>query len=240
MSVKKLVQALINKMGYVLYKRSPFTDPGIQLVRALEKFEIDLILDVGANTGQFASDIRKTGFTGKIISFEPLSSAYELLKRNASKDKAWVIHPRCAIGDTEGKISINISGNSVSSSALPMLDAHLSAANESRYIGAEEAPLTTLDSVAQECINPSDSYFIKIDTQGFEWQVLNGASQVLSGAKGVLCEMSTVPLYQGQRLWWEVYERLLSSGFSLWAIQKGFTDPENGRTLQFDAIFFRC
>ena len=81
--------------------------------------------------------------------------------------------------------------------------------------------------------------FLKIDTQGYEWQVLDGARESLSQCQGVLCELSLVPLYEGQCLWMEMIQRLESGGFTLWSIQKGFTDLRDGRTLQVDAIFLR-
>ena len=89
-------------------------------------------------------------------------------------------------------------------------------------------------------ISGKENILLKIDTQGFEWQVLDGAEETLSKCQGVLCELSLVPLYEGQRLWLEVIERLNSMGFTLWGVQSGgFTDDQNGRTLQIDAIFFR-
>ena len=107
------------------------------------------------------------------------------------------------------------------------------------YIGSEKVAITQLDSVVSDYITPSSRTFIKIDTQGFEWQVLDGASETLKNAQGVLCEMSLVPLYEGQKLWMEMLKRLESEGFTLWAIQRGFTDPRDGRSLQMDAIFYR-
>ena len=77
-----------------------------------------------------------------------------------------------------------------------------------------------------------------IDTQGFEWEVLDGASDTFVRARGVLCELSLVPLYEGQRLWLDLIERLESAGFVHWSFPKGLTDPRDGRTLQVDAIFF--
>ena len=80
---------------------------------------------------------------------------------------------------------------------------------------------------------------MKIDTQGFEWQVLNGAQNVLPGIHGILLELSLIPLYEGQHLWQEMIVRLEQEGFTFWALQPGFVDPHNGRTLQVDGIFYR-
>lgn len=196
-------------------------------------------MDIGANTGQFASELFNIGYKGSIISFEPLPNAHRLLVENAKYYENWSVYPRTAIGNIEGDVEINVSSNSVSSSILPMLNAHLEAAKESEYVGKIFAKITTLDKVICEPGFDNRSFFIKIDTQGFEWQVMDGATQALSLAKGVLCELSLTPLYQGQHLWLETIERLGNLGFKLWAIQSGFTNISTGRTLQIDAIFFK-
>ena len=96
-----------------------------------------------------------------------------------------------------------------------------------------------MESVADRYLTPESKLFIKIDTQGFEWQVLDGAHETLQQVRGVLCELSLVPLYDGQRLWRDIVDRLDADGFMLWALQKGFTDPCTGQSLQMDGIFLR-
>jgi FkbM family methyltransferase len=212
---------------------------GRELVSSLRKFEIDLVLDVGANKGQFASEIRHCGYAGRIVSFEPLSQAHgELLQSNAW-DPKWDAYPRCALGDHDGEVEINIAGNSYSSSILPMLEAHRSAAPESAYEGKEIVPIKMLDAVAGQYLKDARAPFLKIDTQGFEWKVLDGARDTLPHLKGILVELSFVPLYEGQHLWREVIDRLEAEGLSLWAFMPVFSDQASGRTLQVDGIFFR-
>jgi FkbM family methyltransferase len=218
---------------------SPSSNPDFQLLKALNRFEVDVILDVGANVGQFAAKMRELGYRGQIVSFEPLSAAHSELLRVASGDARWHVHPRTAIGDTDGITHINIAGNSVSSSLLPMTDRHRSAAIKSAYVGTESVPVHRLDSIAHEYMGDREAVFLKIDTQGFEWRILDGASATLPRLRGILCELSLVPLYEGQRLWLDVISRLESAGFTLWSILKGFTDARDGRTLQVNAVFFR-
>lgn len=237
--MKRFVKNIIRRFGFDLHRLRPITDPNFQILQGLQKFGIDLIFDIGANTGQFAQGLRSVGYRGGLVSFEPLSDAHAQLCRNAQSDKKWQVHDRGAIGDFDGEIEINIAGNSVSSSVLPMLDAHSSAAAGSAYIASETTPIRTLDSVAPRYISAKTNVFVKIDTQGFEWQVLDGGFKTVKDARGLLLELSLVPLYEGQRLWREIIDRLESEGFTLWAIQQGFTDPRDGRTLQVDAIFFR-
>lgn len=237
--IKKVLKRVINSTGFDLRRLSPSSNPAFQLLKALYRFDVDMVLDVGANVGQFASELRSIGYKGNLVSFEPLSAAHMALSKAARSDPKWHVHPRGAIGDHDGEIEINIAGNSVSSSVLHMTELHSSAAEGSGYVGVESVPLRRLDSVAPEYLAKCHRPFLKIDTQGFEWQVLDGARETLPRMQGVLCELSLVPLYEGGCLWMDMIRRLAAEGFTLWSIQKGFTDPRDGRTLQVDATFFR-
>lgn len=239
MGMNKFVRQGLRNLGVEVHKYSMSASPPGQIVASLHQFGIDLVLDVGANTGQFVSEIRRCGYAGRAVSFEPLSLAHGGLMRSAAGDTLWEVFPRCAIGDRNGEVEINIAGNSVSSSILPMLESHRSAAPETAYQGKEIAPIKTLDTIAGQCLKDARAPFLKIDTQGFEWQVLDGARDTLPHIKGILVELSLVPLYDGQHLWREVIARLEAAGFSLWAFKPEFSDLASGRTLQVDGVFFR-
>jgi len=236
-NTSKIIKKILNKVNLDCYRLTPSSNSAFQLALTLKKFSVDLVLDVGANEGQFALELRDFGFSGRIVSFEPLSTAHSTLSSVAKRDPLWEVYPRCAIGDKIDEVSMNISRNSVSSSILPMTDLHSSAAPESVFLTEEKVNLITLDSISENYLNQAINPFLKIDTQGFEWQVLDGAPKLLPKLTGLVCELSLVPLYEGQRLWQDVFERLEKSGFMLWAIQKGFTDFRDGRTLQINAIF---
>jgi FkbM family methyltransferase len=237
--MKSLLRKLVRSTGYDISKYSAFNNAPVQLANSLAHFGIDLVFDVGANTGQFGGELRDASFKGRIVSFEPLQHAFELLRERAAGDSLWQVHPRCAIGDFDGDVEINVAANSVSSSVLPMHETHVRIAAESAYVGKEKVAIHRLDSIAPKHVDGSRGYFLKIDTQGYEWNVLDGARETLRGAQGILCELSLVRLYEGQRLWLEMIERLASEGMSVWAIQKGFTDMDSGQSLQVDALFFR-
>lgn len=237
---KKIVKGLFRDLlGLEVHRVSGILSPAEQLVNSLRAFDIDLVLDVGANVGQFAAEIRRCGYAGRVVSFEPLSQAYGELLQASAGDRLWEAYPRCALGDQEGEIEINIAGNSESSSILPMLELHRNAAPEAIYQGKETVPIKTLDAVAGPYLKDARAVFLKIDTQGFEWQVLDGARDTLPHLKGVMVELSLVPLYDGQRLWREVVDRLEGAGFTLWTFRSAFTDQSVGRTLQIDGVFYR-
>ena len=142
--------------------------------------ELDLIFDVGANTGQYGKKIRKAGYSGTIISFEPISSAYLKLLETSKSDPKWLVHKRSAIGNINGTSEIQVSSNSVSSSLLAMADAHLIAAPESLYETRETVEVETLDKIGPAYMQGHQIIGLKIDVQGYEMEVLRGARDVLT------------------------------------------------------------
>lgn len=194
---KQKIKKLLHTLGIEAHRYHPTASPLARLMAAINAFEIDLVFDIGANEGQFAMELREGGYQGRIVSFEPLAQAFDKLSMLSKHDHAWSVHPRSAVGDCIGEININISGNSVSSSILPMLATHSTAAPQSAYIGRERVPLITVDSMAQDYLVGSHATLLEIDTQGYEWQVLDGAITSLPKVRGVLMELSLLPLYEG-------------------------------------------
>jgi FkbM family methyltransferase len=233
----KIIRSIAKFFGILIIKDRPSNSPEKQSSTILNLLNIDVVFDIGANEGQFAKNIREQKYQGKIVSFEPLTSARLKLLNYSKSDNNWIVHEQCAIGEKNGQTTINISKNSVSSSILQIYTLHTNAAKESIYVDQEVVPIYKIDDLEKNYINSNSRLFIKIDTQGYEKQVLNGAKEILKKAKGVLCELSLVPLYAGQALWREIVDILDEQGFTLWALQKGFTDPKTGQTLQMDGIF---
>lgn len=237
--LERLIRTTANRFGIDIHRYRLQTPESARLAVMLAHNGVNLVFDVGANIGQFAQSLRGAGYGGRLVSFEPLTSAHAQLLRASRRDRRWEIAPPVAIGEHEGEIDINISGNSFSSSALDMLDSHSKAAPGSAYVGSERVRLSRLDTLAANYLQPDTVSFLKIDTQGYEDKVLNGATNLLSKVSGLQLELSFVPLYDGQKLCDALVERLRASGFSIWAVWPGLCDPDIGRMLQVDAIFFR-
>ena len=204
----------------------------------LRSNRIDLVFDVGANFGQYATSLRECGYRGRIVSFEPLTSAFSRLEANAKADPLWEV-VNIGLGDRDERATINIAGNSQSSSLLEMLPAHLKSAPVSAYVGKEEITVSRLDSVFSKYHRRGDRTFLKLDAQGYERKILEGASLSLSDIQGIQLEMSIEPLYSDEMPYLEMLGYLAGIGFTLASIEPGFGDPESGRMLQMDGIFFR-
>jgi FkbM family methyltransferase len=230
---------LARRVGVSLGRYTPQASAGAAYDLLLNRLGIDLIVDVGANEGQYALDVRLHGYRGRILSFEPLQEPHLRLVAAAKADANWVVAPRMAISDVDGDVAVNVAGNSLSSSILPMLPLHAAAAPGSAYVGQETVRAARLDSVLAELLGNASRIMVKIDTQGFEGKVLAGASATLERVTSIHCELSLVPLYEGQPLWRDLMSRLEQNGFELYAIYPGYIDERTGRMLQVDGVFVK-
>ena len=236
-SLKDALRSLAEATGLEVRKTSVYTSQKLRHHLLFSQLHIDLVLDVGANTGQFARQCRAAGYNGKILSFEPSASAHAALLRSAASDPLWAVADRMALGAANGETEINIAVNSYSSSILPMLDAHRSAAPNSVYIQKERVPLRRLDDVVVATVPSHNNIFLKLDVQGYESHVLAGAAQVLAHSVALQLEMSLLPLYLGETLMPQMHADLAAQGFALWDLEPSFRDPATGRLLQVDGIF---
>lgn len=224
----------IEARGYI-----PGSSSEAQLRAVMAHFRIDHVLDIGANEGQFGNALIDNGYRGRIVSVEPIGEAHARLVDAARPHPQWAVHKATAVGGAPGEVEFHISANSVSSSALPVLDASVSAAPGSRQVERRIVPVTTVDALVDQYRLSSIRAMLKVDTQGYEWPVLDGAAQTLQGFDLVLLELSLTPLYAGQRLWLDLVQRMAAAGFGVWAFQPEFIDPVSGRTLQVNGIFHR-
>ena len=220
-------------LGFIEYTNECFLEE-------CRSFATDVILDVGANTGQFAQGLRASGYHGHIISFEPLSAAHATLVATAASDPLWDVAERCAVGASDGWAEINIAGNSYSSSLLPMLDLHREAAPQSAYQGTEPCCVITLDSYIERTFSdPTTLFGLKIDTQGYEAQVLAGLRRNHDRVKVIVCEMSLAPLYTHGPSMSELSHLLAELGYRCVALGPEFEDPRNGELLQANGVFVK-
>jgi FkbM family methyltransferase len=240
MPIKQEVRRIARSAGFDILRFSPVSHPVARKKRMFEYHAYDIVLDIGANTGQFAQQLRNDlGYSKQINSFEPLSSAFAGLQQAAKGDPDWQVF-NFALGDAQAKQEINIAGNSFSSSLLDMLPAHERTAPESKYIGKEVIEIRTLDSVFANLCIPNSRVYMKVDTQGFENRVLKGASQSLSHIDTIEMELSLVPLYKEGLLFAEMIALMSNLGFILVGVESELCDPVSGQLLQVDGIFRRA
>jgi len=238
MNIKLQTHKFLRRFGVDLCRFSPTAHPLARRQKLFADHRIDLVLDVGANAGQFGHELRQeVGYRGKIISFEPYMSAYHQLAQCAGFDGNWIaVH--CALGAAPGYAELNVAGNSQSSSLLDMMPAHLQSAPESKYITTQQVEIQTLDNYLPEHQLERNIY-LKEDTQGFEKPVLDGAERSLEHVRVLQVEMSLTPMYRNEMPFHEMCRHLEGKGFRLVGIEPVFADPQTGHLLQADGTFVR-
>ena len=206
--------------------------------RLIEDLQVDLVLDVGANAGQYVSELRGIGYRGAVLSFEPLVEPFKVLSRRVQADPRWRAI-KSAIGPSPGHADINVAANGgASSSFLPMLQQVALNAPGATYIGIERVVIRRLDEASVEAVRSANATFLKADVQGYELEVLDSATGILPSVVGLQLEISLVPLYEGAPSFIDVLERTRNLGFDLVGLEPGFTALD-GRLLQADGLFER-
>lgn len=227
MIAREVLRHLIRRAGYDVFRSYR-----VRRGRLLDHLGIETVLDIGANAGQYARDIRAEGYAGRLVSFEPQSGAYAKLSASSVNDPLWETRP-LALGDSDGETQIRVAMNDAWSSLLPR-DAK-TRASQLGYVATETVTTARLDSL--DVLDGSPTW-LKIDVQGFEMRVLWGATEALRHVVAVECEVALEPLYVGQPSPRDIVDFLDDRGFSLAVVDTG-EFRESGRTVWIDGIFVR-
>jgi FkbM family methyltransferase len=191
------------------------------------------IFDVGANKGQFRDFLRyEVGYGGDILSFEPIPELAGALVERTKTDARWKVFP-CALGAEPSTLELNVSDSTDFSSFLKLSGNTLMlfpGASSQRSVRVMVQTLS--DFISSH--TPDAPYFLKLDTQGFDMEVINGGLSVMQDCAAVLCEVSVIPLYVGQPDWREMITKLNDMGFDLVGLY-----PVN-RTSNMQVIEFDC
>jgi FkbM family methyltransferase len=240
MRIKKFLQRLIRRLGWEI---RPITSANIeqQVVKELLKLaRVNTVLDVGANSGQWGDLLFETGYSGRLISFEAVPAVHAVLLAHAKMSgKSWDIAPCAALGGEPGQMQFNLSANTLSSSALQMRGRHVAAAPDSVYIAKQMVSVERLDHLAAPFMRSDSRLMLKIDTQGYELEVLRGATGLLERVDCMQVELSLVGLYEGAPSYLEMLTYIKSLGFEIFNFVPVFKDRRSGQVLQVDGFFFR-
>lgn len=202
----------------------------------LQKKNLQAVLDIGANIGQFAQRIHEILPQAKIFSFEPILSCYNELVKNTSSLNIQTFH--FALGEKEEQVSINISHHSPSSSLLEMADLHKKVFAGTETEKTEQIIVKRLDDIASSLQLP-ERFMVKIDVQGFEDRVIRGGTETIAKATVVVIEVSFQELYHQQVLFDGIYKQLVNLGFSFIGNWSQAKNPTDGSILYAEAIFVK-
>lgn len=195
------------------------------------------ILDIGANTGQFAMAAQAAFPNAQLFSFEPIPECFLQLQHNLAGSASFKAL-NCGIGNEDGELEFARCGFSASSSFLRMSATHEREFPVSAKSTKVRVPIRRLDGLDDE-LKFAGPLLVKIDVQGFEREVLRGGGKVLQRAKTVIVESSLETLYEGQALFDEIQAIMSALGFHYAGSFDQILSPIDGRVLQVDSIYQR-
>ncbi len=240
---RRLRYRLADRMGYDLIKKSrnrhTFIDRHVALL--LDRHRVNCVLDVGANAGQYAKALRDAGYAGRIVSFEPVSASFAALEKACAGDREWRCH-RIGLGRRERSETIAVYADHQWSSFLRSNEyARRSYPDASRVIRREEVALRRLDALWGEIVDGlgEPRAFLKMDTQGYDLEVVAGAAGCLDRIQGLQSEASVTATYEDMPDYIESLSEYRRLGFEVTGFYPVFRDRDSLILGEFDVVMFR-
>jgi FkbM family methyltransferase len=235
--LKRLAEAL----GYDLIRRDKQVRLDSHLAVLLPALGVDLVIDVGANTGQYAKRLRKIGYAGDILSYEPLSAMQATLTRAARQDGRWIVRD-CALGEEAGTATIRMSPDSSWSSLRGFTEwGKERFPNQDRDAKPEEIRVLRLDDDLPEHIPDWDSrsIFLKLDTQGFDQEAFAGVQGVLGSIVALQAEVPFMSIYEGAPRYAEAMAAFEAKGYEVTGLFPVKRDRKTHRMIEMDCVMRR-
>jgi len=238
-NLERLVRQTFRRVGLDVKRASlPGSSIGLTL-NLVDVSRADIVLDVGANEGQFAQELIAFRPRTKIVSFEPGSAAHASLIKNARGNPNWIVAGRMALGDFAAQSTIYITQNSQCSSLRPVADGGpiLSSSFDLRQM--EVVQVERLDNICRRFVDRQSKIYLKIDVQGVEKEVIAGSLGVRDQIVGMQIEISFHEIYEGQSTGFGLVDDIVGMGFDIYGISNGWRDAKTGKLLQADMFFIR-
>ena len=211
------------------------------LSQVLRRLDVNCVLDVGANQGQYGLMLRGLGYSGYIVSFEPVSEPFQALQAVARHDPKWSAH-QWALDAQATRARIHVTRGTDFSSVLQPTGYPIERFGGSAPVErVEQVDVRRLDQVLRDVIAHIDRprLFLKTDTQGYDLQVFAGAAGVIDRVLGLQSEIAPVPLYEGAPTMVEALRTFQSAGFELSELSPVSRDPDTARVLEYDCLMVR-
>ena len=212
----------------------------------LKRYRIDCVLDIGANTGQFAQGLRRNGYQGHILSFEPVPSFVEALEAASADDDKWTVR-QLALGSTDGSVPIHV--QKTFSSFLSSSDygkGRFETLEKNADSETVDVPLRRLDGALDEFLAPvvadgipHPRVFLKMDTQGFDLEVFRGLGDRAKDIIGLQSEVALLLIYEGMPRMPEAIATYEAAGFEISGLFP-VTRERDGRVIEYDCAMVRA
>lgn len=234
--VREHIKRAARRMGYEVRQYTPLRSYAAAREFLFAALGIEVVVDVGANEGQYGELLRGLGYSGHLISLEPVPEAFATLERAAAADGRWRAL-QLAAADVDGEIELRVTADSRSSSVLARNERFADRPGWApRDVVA--VPARRLATLAPELLGSHERAHLKLDVQGYERQVLDGADGALARFDSLEIELSVAPLYDGQAQLVDLLPLLAERGFHPVSLEPILLD-DRGRLMELDGLFAR-
>jgi FkbM family methyltransferase len=229
---------LRNRLTAFVKRVEPSPDIGERLDLPLQRLfaflGINCVLDVGANRGQYGRFLRNCGYQGHIISFEPSPKDFAFLQQQAQQDPLWQVH-NYGLGDTDATLQFNITSDTLFNSFLQpneFILTHGVAVHD-----VIDVPIHRLDGILDTVLADvkTPSIYLKLDTQGYDLKVLEGAKKIRHRLSALQSELSLIAIYEGSPNYLDSIAQLNEMGFSITGLFP-ITRDNGLRVVEFDCV----
>jgi FkbM family methyltransferase len=211
-----------------------------QILEVFARYQVNVVIDVGANKGQYARSLRRAGYKGRIASIEPVGREFEELSRRAANDPLWSVH-RFALGREDGSLELNVVPGTLSS-ALPASEFGAERYEKLQHARVETVPLRRLGDVMDEILADVEDPrpYLKIDTQGFDLEVFGGLGDRAHDIVAMQSEVAFMQIYEGMPRMPESLAVYEGAGFEVAGFYPVTRERATARVLEFDCLMVRA
>ena len=241
-AIKRVIQKAARVVGLHVGRYPPVDSLAYHLQTLLRELEIDCVLDVGAHEGEFAGFLRDLDYAGDIVSFEPVHTSFDALTRARAGDRHWRGH-NVALGAADGELALNIYRGSVFNSFLqPTETGSTRFRDNTTLLRVDKVPVRRLETVLDELLaaRPEARIFLKMDTQGYDLQVVRGAGRRLPAIRALQTELAARPTYAGMPTLPEALAELTQLGFELTGMFPVARELDHLRVIELDCVMCRA
>ena len=239
--IKRVIQKAARVVGLHVGRYPPVDSLAYHLKTLLRQLEIDCVLDVGAHEGEFSGFLRNLDYAGEIISFEPVASSFAKLSKARATDRRWRGH-NIALGAADGELEMNIYAGSVFNSFLkPAEHGTTRFRDNTQIVRVDKVAVRRLEAIVDEVLaaRPGARIFLKMDSQGYELQVVRGAGKRLEAIRALQTELAARATYEGMPTLPEALSELERFGFELTGIFPVARELDHLRVIEFDCLMCR-
>ena len=239
-SAKKVIKRALRRLGYDLVQYPSSETYGEHIKALLTTLDIDLVLDVGAHQGEYAFFLREVGYSGRIISFEPVALNFAVIARHCGHDRSWQVH-NLALGSEDADRSMNVMSNSFLNSFLAPSEFGARSVDGNDIKSIEKVTVRRLDGLFDQMLNAAGAHnvFLKMDTQGWDLEVLRGADACISRIGAVQSEVPLKAIYKGMPSFMAVITECDRLGFEITGMFPVSRDTNNLAIVEFDCVMTR-